>query len=129
MTDTATIRHGAARLDIRLEKIHEWSMPSWKATMKLMRLGGWLNTEAVDSLESWFPEAARDAAADLKDAQKAYNASYRSLKEAPKDRRESQKYLNLSLYTAVRDARQKEERIKRRYLEFLAAKADLKKEN
>lgn len=125
MTDTVTIRNGATRLDIRLEKIHEWLMPQWKSAMKLMSKGGWLNGEAVETLARWFPDAAREAAANLKEAQKAYDRSYRSLKDVPKEDREKQKYLNLALYISVRDARQKEEKLKRRYLEFLAAKARL----
>ena len=129
MTDTVTIRNGATRLDIRLEKIHEWLMPQWKAAMKLLSKGGWLNEEAVETLAHWFPDAVKDAGDELREAKKAYDTSYVAIKDCPKERRDSQKYLNMALYTSVRDARNKEDKLKKRYLEFLAAKADLKKEN
>ena len=129
MPETITIRDGSARFDIRLEAVHEWHILSWRAAMKHMVQGGWLNSEAECTLRLWFPEACRDAAQEEKEAKKAYDTSYRPLKEVPKKDREAQKNLNRALYVAVREARNKSEKLKARYLEFLAASANAKKEN
>ncbi len=125
MTDTVTIRNGATKLEIRLNKIHEWMMPQWRAAMRILVKGGWLNVEAAETLSCWFPEASQDAAIETREAKKAYDTSYRSLKDVEKEKRDAQKYLNLALYTAVREARNKEDKLKKRYLEFLAAKAEM----
>lgn len=129
MTDYVVIRDGSAKYEIRTVAVDEWPMVNWKAAMKHMTRGGWLNDGAAEELASWFPEAIKAAGEDLKEAQTAYNTSYRPLKEIPKEDREKQKYLNLALHTSVREARAKQEKLKARYLEFLAAKALMKKEN
>lgn len=137
MLDYVVIRDGSAKYEIRTAAVDEirtaavdeWPMASWKACMKHMARGGWLNNGTAEELASWFPEAIKAASEDLKEAQTAFSTSYRPLKEIPKEDREKQKYLNLALHTSVREARAKQEKLKARYLEFLAAKADLKKEN
>lgn len=129
MLDYVVIRDGSAKYEIRTAAVDEWPMVNWKACMKHMARGGWLNNSAAEELASWLPEAIKAAGEDLKEAQTAYNTSYRPLKEIHKEDREKQKYLNLALHTSVREARAKQEKLKARYLEFLAAKALMKKEN
>lgn len=129
MLEYVMIRDGSAKYEVRTAAVDEWPMVNWKAAMRHMVRGGWLNEGAADELTAWFPEAIKAAGADEAEAKRAYNASYRSLKETPKEDREKQKYLNKALFVSAREARAKTEKLKARYLEFLAAKALMKKEN
>ena len=128
MLEYVNIRDGSGRWSVRADAIHEWPIVSWRAAMKHMVQGGWLNHRASAELAEWFPETIKAAEADEAEAKKAYQASYRPLREVPKEDRERQKYLNQALHVSCREARVKTEKLKARYLEFLAAKAQLKKE-
>lgn len=129
MSDNVIIRDGTSWIAIRLEMIHEWPMTSWKAAMRHMANDPGYNQSAAEVLSNWFPEACRRAAAAVTAASAAYTAGYIPLKQVAKDLREKQKYANMELALASREARNKENRLRARYLEFLAAKASMKKEN
>ena len=129
MPDTVTIRNGSARWDIRLEYLDELPLANWKAAMKHLARGGELNAQAIRDLNEWFPEAAQAACAELKEARETFERLYRDPKTEPRGTRMIRYSVNAELRRAVRQAQNKYDKLAARHHEFLAAKAQMKKEN
>ena len=129
MPEFVTIRDGSARWDIRLENIHEWTIVSWRAAMRHMVKGGDFNLRAVAELTEWFPETARTACVELREARETFERLYRDPKTVPRRERALHYSVNAELRRAVRQAQTKYDKLAARHHEFLAAKAQMKKEN
>lgn len=129
MTEYITLLNGTASWTIRLENIHEWPIVSWRAAMRHMIKGGDFNLRAVAELSEWFPEAARTACVELRGARETFERLYRDPKTLPRRERALCHSVNAELRRAVRQAQNKYDKLAARHHEFLAAKAQMKKEN
>lgn len=120
MYDSVIIKNeGNFRLEVLLSGIANIPAPNWRRVCKLIWKYAYLNQGAISTLADWFPQAIKNAKADVEQTERVYFALRKDPEAALKGKKTEAKESNRLLLQNSKGAKRKKQRLEANYKIFL----------